>query len=168
MIILASQTILVFGQNDIRYSFTQTDSTLSFFGSFKTDAGTDCLLEIFYNYHHIKALAPSTMEVQLIDQGEGWNRFRYIYRDFIFFENVSVWNRKLDVENLRVDVYLESSVSNLAAVPKMISSYCFFRIKKQGEETIVEYHQQCQLTKASLTNLLLRTTSDALTFYYSL
>ncbi len=157
LIIMVPQTAFADKKNDIQYKFTQTDSTLSFYGSFKTDKSPECLLEIFLNYNHIKALAPDAMEVQLIDQGNNWNRFRYIYQKFIFFENISVWHRKFDMEKQRVDIILESSVNNLAKVPRMISSSGFYRIKKQGDDIIVEYHQECQLTKSSITNLLLGT-----------
>lgn len=72
--------------NNIQYRFTQTDSTLAFYCSFKTIIRPDCLLEIFLNYGHIKALAPDAKEVQLIDQGINWNKIRYIYKKFLFLK----------------------------------------------------------------------------------
>jgi hypothetical protein len=61
------------------------------------------------------------------------------------------------MEKQKVDVILESSINNLVKVPGMISSSDFYRIKKQGDDIIVEYHQECQLTKSSITALLLGT-----------
>ena len=155
LIIMVPLTVFADGENDIQYKFTQTDSTLSFYGSFKTNKSPDCLLEIFFNYKHIKALAPDAKEVQLINQGSNWNRIRYIYQKFIFFENISVWHRKLDLEKQRLDFILVSSLNNTVTIPKMISSSGFYQVKKQGEDIIVEYYQHCQLTKSLVTNLYL-------------
>jgi len=156
LIIMGQPAIFASGPDDIQYKFTQTDSTLSFYGSFKTNKNPGCLLEIFLNYNHIKALAPDIMEVQLIDQGNNWNRIEYKFQKFIFFENISVWHRELDREKQRLDFNLVSSVNNQVAMPKMIASSGFYHVKKQGVDLIVEYYQQCQLTKSIITNLYLK------------
>ena len=43
--------------NDIQYKFTRTDSVYSFYSSFKINADPKCLLEVSFNYEHIRALA---------------------------------------------------------------------------------------------------------------
>jgi hypothetical protein len=137
--------------NDIQFKFTRTDSGYSFYGSFKINADPKCLLEISFNYEHIRALAPDAKEVLLIDQGSNWNQISYTYQKFIYFENKSVWYRKLNKEKQRVDFILVSSINNQTIVPRMISSSGYYQIKPQGEYIIVEYYQQCQLTESSLT-----------------
>ena len=155
LFVMVPLTVFADGGNDIQYKFTQTDSTLSFYGNFKTIKSPDCLLEVFLNYNHIKALAPDAKEVQLINQGINWNKIRNIYQKFIFFENISVWNRKLSMEKQRLDFILVSSLNNTATIPKMISSSGFYQVKMQGEDIIVEYYQYCQLTESIVTNLYL-------------
>jgi hypothetical protein len=156
LIVIVPPVVFVNGKNDIQCKFTQTDSTLSFYGSFKTNKRPACLLEIFLNYNHIKALAPDAIEVQLIEQGNNWNRIRYKFQKFFFFENISVWQRNLDREKQRLDFTLVSSANNQVIMPEMIASSGFYNVKKQGEDLIVEYYQQCQLTKSLITNLYLK------------
>jgi len=55
-----------------------------------------------------------------------------------------------------LDFNLVSSVNNQVAMPKMIASSGFYHVKKQGVDLIVEYYQQCQLTKSIITNLYLK------------
>jgi len=152
---------------DIKYTFTQTDSTYSFSGSFKIKANPNCLLDICFQHEHISALAPDAKEVLLINEKNNWNQISYTYQKFIYFENKSVWNRKLDKENKRVGFTLISSKNNHAIMPKMVSSSGYYQISMEDEEIIVKYFQQCQLTKSSLTNLYLnRVKKEALQFMY--
>ncbi|MBI9053368.1 MAG: hypothetical protein JEY96_06090 [Bacteroidales bacterium] len=153
--------------DDIKYTFTQTDSTYSFSGSFKIKANPNCLLDICFQHEHISALAPDAKEVLIKDQGNDWNQISYTYQKFIYFENKSVWNRKFDKENMRVDFTLISSKNNHAIMPKMVSSSGYYQISMKDEEITVKYSQQCQLTKSSITNLYLnRVKKEALQFMY--
>ena len=141
--------------DDIQYQFTQTDSSYIFYGSFRINANPECLLEISFNYKHILALAPDAEEVRLIDQGNNWNRISYTYQKFTFFKNTTVWHRILNEENQRVEFTLVSSENNLSIMPRMTSSKGFYQIKQQGEYSIVEYYQQCQLREGLITKLYL-------------
>lgn len=165
--LLVTFTILAKETNDIQYNFTQTDSSYSFSGSFKIKANTNCLLEMFFYYDHIKALAPDAKEVLLVDEGNNWNKISYTYQKFIYFENKSLWHRKLDKVKQRVDFTLISSNNNKPIMPRMTSSSGFYSATKQGEYILVEYFQQCQLTKSSLTNLYLnRAIKEAIQFMH--
>ena len=137
-------------ENDVQYYFTQSDSSYSFYGSFKIMADPGCLLEISFNFEHIRALAMDAKEVLLIDSGNDWNQVSYTYRKYIFFENTTTWHRKLDREKQRVDFNLVSSENNLAIIPRLCSSSGFYQVKEEGEEVSVEYYQQCQLERSSL------------------
>lgn len=153
--------------DDIQYKFTQTDSSYTFYGSFKINANPKCLLEISFNYKHIRALALDAKEVQLIDQGNNWNQISYIYQKFTFFKNKTVWHRILNEENQRVDFTLVSSENNQTIMPRMISSSGFYQIKQQGEYFIVEYYQQCQITEVLITKLYLnRAKKEAIKFMH--
>jgi len=74
--------------DDIQYKFTQTDSSYIFYGSFKINANPKCLLEILFNFEHIRALALDAKEIQLIDQGNDWNQISYIYQEFTFLVTI--------------------------------------------------------------------------------
>ncbi|HJX71406.1 MAG TPA: hypothetical protein VJ346_05620 [Bacteroidales bacterium] len=161
--------LAIFAQeaNDIQYKFMQTDSSYSFYSTFRIRSYPDCLLDICFDYRHIRLLAPDAKEVQLINQGVNWNQIRYTYQKYIFFENITVWHRKVNSEKQRVDFNLISSKNNLAIMPGLISSSGFYQINKQGEHVFVEYYQQCQLTKSSLTkSYLSRVQKEAIQFIY--
>lgn len=152
-------------RNDVQYKFTQTDSSYTFYGRFIIHADTECLLQIFFNYEHIRALAPDAKEVLLTDEGDDWNKIHYTYQKFNYFENKSLWHRKLDKENQRVVFTLISSENNKTIMPEMISSSGFYQAKQRGNDIIVEYYQQCKITKSSITNMYLsRVKKEAIQF----
>ena len=155
LIVIIPLKICVEEPDDVQYKFTQTDSSYTFYGSFRINANPECLLEISFNYEHIRALAPDAEEVRLIDKGNNWNQISYTYQKFTFFKNKTVWHRVLNEENQRVDFTLVSSENNLSIMPRMISSKGFYQIKQQGEYSIVEYYQQCQLREGLITKLYL-------------
>ncbi|MCD4735199.1 MAG: hypothetical protein K8R53_04090 [Bacteroidales bacterium] len=155
LIVIIPLKICVEEPDDVQYKFTQTDSSYTFYGSFRINANPECLLEISFNYEHIRALAPDAEEVRLIDKGNNWNQISYTYQKFTFFKNKTVWHRVLNEENQRVDFTLVSSENNLSIMPRMISSKGFYQIKQQGEYSIVEYYQQCQLSEGLITKLYL-------------
>jgi len=155
VIVLIPTKLFAQEPNDIKYKFTQTDSSYTFYGSYKINVNPKCLLEISFNYEHIRALASDAEEVQLIDLGSNWNQISYIYQKFTFFKNKSVWHRILNEENQRVDFALVSSENNHSIMPRMTSSKGFYQIKQQGEYSIVEYYQQCQLREGLITKLYL-------------
>jgi len=141
--------------NDIQYRFTQTDSSYSFYGSFKINSDPNCLIEISYYHEHILALAPDAKEVKLLDQGSDWNQVSYTYRKYIFFENRTVWHRKLDKDKQKVDFCLLSSENNLGIMPRIISSSGYYKVINREGYLIMEYYQECELASASLTEYYL-------------
>lgn len=147
--------MILFASNDIQYTFDQTDSSYSFFGRFVINAEPECLLRISFNYEHIQALAPDAKEVRLINSGCDWNRISYTYHKYIFFENTSVWLRKLDQDKQRVNFVLVSSNNNLAMMPALTASSGYYQIKQVNDYTVVEYYQECRLTEKSITKLYL-------------
>jgi hypothetical protein len=151
VIIPVPLTIFAQEANAIHYEFAQTDSSYSFYGTFKIRACPNCLFDICFDYRHISKLAPDAKEVRLMDQGTNWNRISYTYQKYIFFKNTSLWHRKISPEKQRVDFSLISSTNNLAIMPRLISSSGFYQVNEQGENFIVEYYHECQLTKSSIT-----------------
>lgn len=155
------------GQNDVYYHFTQSDSSYTFYGSFKIHADPECLLEICFNHEHISALAQDAKEVSLIDQGNNWNQISYSYQKYIFFENKTVWHREISKEKQRVDFILISSDNNRAMMPRIISSSGFYQIRSCGESILVEYYQACEISVEPITKLYLnRMKKEAVDFIY--
>ena len=168
VLVIIPEKIYAEEPDDIQYKFTQTDSSYTFYGSFKINANPKCLLEISFEFEHIQALAPGAKEVLLIGQGSNWNRVSYTYCKFTWFKNKSVWHRVLNEEKQRVNFTLVSSKNNQLIMPRMISSSGYYQIKQQGEYVIVEYYQQCQLTDELITKLYLkRAKNEAIKFMHN-
>ncbi|MFC2087561.1 hypothetical protein ACFLSA_05335 [Bacteroidota bacterium] len=154
-------------KENITYQFTSTDSGYSFYGSFNISSKPECLLEICFEYEHIRALAPDAQEVILLDQGKNWNKISYTYLKFLYFENKSVWYRILDEENQKVNFSLVSSENNRSIMPQLISSDGYYQLKQQGKSFLLEYFQQFQITEARITKLYLnRVKKEAIKFMY--
>jgi hypothetical protein len=139
--------------SNVQYEFTELDLTFTFKGSFITNADVTCLLDVCFTFEHNLNLSYSADNIELVDQGESWNRIRYTYCEYYFFENISVWERKLDVDNQRVDFSLLTSVNSSTLMPKMLSSTGYYRITNQSNATIMEYFQEFTLSESILTNI---------------
>jgi hypothetical protein len=136
--------------DEIQYRFTQTDTSYAFYGRFKLAANPECLLAVCFNPDDLVKLAPDAKEVTLTGQGDNWNRLRYTYRKFLFFENTTLWQRHLDEEKLRVDFSLVRSENNRAIMPEVKSSSGFYQINPENDHVLVEYYQSCIISDGSL------------------
>ncbi len=150
-------SLQVFAQesDSIYYSFQRTDTSYTFYGRFNVDAEVACVLHIFFNYEHIKELAANDCDVELIEEGENWNRFKYTYRVFPLYKNESLWYRTIDNKNQRVDFKLVLSKNNRTYIPQMISSSGYYQVSQNNGELTMEYFRYCRLTKSFLTPLYL-------------
>ncbi len=152
--------------NGIQYKFNQTDSSYAFWGSFKVKGNTECILNVCFDYEHIKALAPSAENVFLIDQGANWNKIKYEYEAFVF-SNQSVWYRKKESRQQKVNFKLLSSINNSSLMPEMTSSSGFYHIQHDGDSLIMNYYQECTLSESIFINLYIhRIKKEAVDFLY--
>ncbi len=141
---------------EIIWNFTRSDTGYFFNGSFKLIADPACVLNLCFEYDHIRALAPDAQAVTLEDMGPCWNRIAYVYRKYYIFRNKSLWNRVLDTTKQRVDFTLLSSINNLSVMPVMISSSGYYKVSSRNDTTTVEYYQQCRLRGAPLTSFYMK------------
>jgi len=159
--------LLAAQENLPEHKFSETDSGYTFFGSFRSDACPECVLNISFSFKHQKALAPWAKEIRLVDQGENWNTLCFTVKRFGFFENTSTWNRILNQKKYRVDFTLISSRNNSSIIPHIISSRGFYRIKPGNESCLVEYYQECELTESFISNIYInQAKKEAIRFLY--
>lgn len=151
--ILCSLQVFARESDSVFYSFSQTDTSYTFYGRFSVVAESACVMHICFNYEDIKALAPDAERVELIDEGENWNKIKYNYHQFMFYKNESLWYRTFDRENSRVDFTLISSKNNRPFMPRMISSSGYYKVSQLNGILSVEYYQECSLTKSYLTSM---------------
>ncbi len=152
--------------NDIQYKFSQTDSSYTFTSIFFINVDQECLLHVFFYFQHIKALAPTAENVQLLNKGSNWNKISYTYEAFIF-SNTSVWYRKINKKANKVDFELVSSINNSSLIPQMTSSSGYYQIISTDNGLKVKYYQECTLSKSVFTNLYInRVKNEAIEFMY--
>ncbi len=152
-IVLCSIQVCSQRNDSIFYSFTHTNTTYTFHGRFRVDAEKNCLLEICFDYEHIKALALDASKVELIEQSKNWNKIKYTYQQYPFYKNESLWYRTIDHKNSIINFKLVSSKNNHSIMPRMISSSGYYKVSQIREATWVEYFQQCCFTRSNLSSL---------------
>jgi hypothetical protein len=158
--------LIIANNDDIQYEFSQTDSSYTFTSIFKINANKECLIHVFFDFEHIKALAPSAENVKLIKSGSNWNKISYTYKAFIF-SNTSVWSRKINQKASKVNFELVSSTNNNSLMPEMTSSSGYYQITSTNDGLEVRYYQECTLTKSIFTNLYIdKVKSEAVEFMY--
>ncbi|MBN1597217.1 MAG: hypothetical protein JW894_02900 [Bacteroidales bacterium] len=154
IIIINTGVISAQGKNKIQYSLTETDTSYTFKGTFKINADPGCLINIFFSYEHLCALAPDAV-VTLTEKGDVWNQVGYLYKKYGYFENRSEWFRELDKQHYKVKFTLISSENNKSIMPVMKSSSGYYQVKKKDNFYIVIYYQECTLSESALTNIYL-------------
>ncbi|HRZ42098.1 MAG TPA: hypothetical protein P5228_05280 [Bacteroidales bacterium] len=145
-----------YSQHDnIYYTFTHTDTTYAFYGRFKIDARLDCVMQLCFNFQHIREMAADASKVELIGEGENWNKIKYTYELYPLYKNESIWYRKKDLENQRINFTLISSKNNRSFMPTVISSSGYYRFRQVQGTVWVEYFQQCRFTRSYLISFYL-------------
>ena len=155
LIIAAATPLLAQEDGDLQYRIVKDSPRYSFFCSFKIDVSPECLLDLSFQYEHMKALAPEAKDVLLIDKGTNWNKLKYIYEQKPIYRNETLWKRVIDTANLRVEFNLLSSENNHAFMPNIVSSGGYYQITPKDGFVLVEYFQQCELTNDYISNFYL-------------
>ena len=82
VIIFAWIPIVGYSQDstNVKCVFTNTDSSYLFYGTCLVEADINCLMQICFDYDHIRKLAPDAKEVTQVEKGNGWNKIKYVLR----------------------------------------------------------------------------------------
>ena len=152
---LACISIIGYSQDssNVQCAFSNTDSSYYFYGTYTVKGDINCLMNMCFDYYHISKLAPDAKEVTLVEQGDGWNKIKYVFQRFEILENTSVWYRKLNLEKRRVDFVCTSSINNNRLLPKLITSSGFYKFTPVGSMVKVEYYQNCKLEKGTIAKI---------------
>ncbi|MBN1183174.1 MAG: hypothetical protein JXB49_12850 [Bacteroidales bacterium] len=161
--VLTSISVISFSQDstNVKCAFVNTDSSYAFYGTFKVNADINCLMKICFEYDHISKLAPDAKEVTQLEKGDRWNKIKYVFQRFKIFENTSVWYRKQNFEKYRIDFFLLSSENNHELMPRLLTSYGFYKFTKQDDRIKVEYYQSCQLQKGTIAKMYINAVKKA-------
>jgi hypothetical protein len=152
---------------NIEYEFILTDSCYSFCGRIKIRADAKCLLDLTFNFNHIRALVPDAKEVLLLDHDSDSCVVQYTFQKFLFFVNTSVWKRVLDKPERKVKFSLVSSENNLSIMPELLYSTGYYHVIQQNGYVVMEYFHECRVTEKSITRLYLnRLKDEAIKFMY--
>ena len=137
------------GSGRVTHSFVHTKTHYTFEGRFDARADLDCLLHIFYDYDHFKALMSHVKDIRLDREGDAWYEVTYTYRNF-FYEAVSTFRRTMDPESGRVRDDLVRVRQKGIVAPEIHSIRGYYRLTPRGDGVRVTFHQEGEMEAALL------------------
>lgn len=136
------------GAARVTHSFVHTKTRYTFEGRFDARTDLDCLLHVFYDYDHFKALMSHVQDIRLERKGDDWYEVTYTYRNF-FYEAVSTFRRTLDLKSGLVrDDLLRVRQKGMVA-PAIHAIHGYYRMTPRDEGVRVILHQEGEM-EASL------------------
>lgn len=110
--------------------------------SFETECSVYKLLEIFYDYNHMKEFGDgSSTTIAKIDDGGNWYHVEYRYKS-LFYRNRAVYRKELDFTNNRVLFELIEYEHNIGIIPRVLSSSGYYCILEGDNCNLVTYYQE--------------------------
>ncbi len=125
----------------VTHSFVHTQTCYTFEGGFDSRADLDCLLHVFYDYDHFKALMSHVQDIRLDRKGDDWYEVTYTYRNF-FYEAISTFRRTLDPKRGLVrDDLLRVRQKGMVA-PAIHAIHGYYRMTPRRDGVRVILHQE--------------------------
>lgn len=153
---------------EIKGFLTVDDTVCITHYSFKTKCSRDKLLEIFYEFKHLKKFGGGgNTTIKKLAEGDDWYSVEYIYKYFIYRSRAS-YKREVDYENDRVLFKLIAFEHNIGIVPEVVSSSGYYKISKEEDCNEASYFQKDILDKALSGMHLNMVKKETKEFLYSL
>lgn len=150
VIVLLFQIIINFQikAQKIYYTFKQNGNKYSFTGNFVINTEPECLLEKLYNYNYLKEYNPDAKSVELVQRGKNWYDVTYKYEIMYFYESESIWRRTIIPEKQMIEYRMLSSTGNIGFIPKIVSSYGYYKVVPLTIGCKIIYYQECEIEKS--------------------
>jgi membrane protein DedA with SNARE-associated domain len=127
--------------NGVAYELFRDGNLYTFRGSFLTFSDPDCLLDILYDFDHLRKFVTCPNSFSLLQKGDNWHSFCCTYR-VLLSENKLIYRKTLKKEELRVTFEMIAGRQNIKLIPEVLSSSGYYEImpKKDGYQ-VVYFHQ---------------------------
>jgi hypothetical protein len=115
-------------QADFKSSFSFSKFSYSVAAWFRVKCPEDSVLSICYNYSHInKYLRKPNLAITPIEEGAGWNRYRYVYT-YIVYSCSLTFRRDMVRDSGLLRFRLLDVKSTRSAFPTVANSWGYYRV----------------------------------------
>lgn len=136
-------------EGEIFHTFHHTDTQYTFEGSFELAADPACLLNVLFDFDHLKNYVKHAKTATLLREGPRWQDVRYSYRS-LFYDAETTFKRVLDAAAGRVDYRLVDITHSGLVDPDIQSISGYYGISRIPTGYRVTFYQQGELEAALL------------------
>ena len=138
--------------NKVSYKFSRQGYTYSFVGKFPVNNNINCLMDIIYDFEHLKRFNSGVDNVELIRQDSHSYEVRYSYRK-LFLKAKTTFRRVLDKKRRIVTSVMIGHEQNSNLIPKPLASHGYYRIIEDKTGCWFEYFRECEIESKPLDRL---------------
>jgi len=132
-------------EEKFHFRFAHNKTNYSVYASFPSPLATGDILDILFDYHHVKEFTKSVDSVKMIDEGERWNRLTF-RRCEVFGCVEATYLREVDKNSRRLRFVLEEShTGGDSFIPRVINNSGYYQVKPFNNGSLVEFFQEVDL-----------------------
>ena len=127
--------------NGVSHELSKDGDLYTFQGSFLAFSNRDCLLDILYDFDHLRKFVTSPNSFSLLQRGDNWYDFCCTYR-VLHSENKLVYRKTLRKKERKVTFEMISGRQDIKLIPEVLASFGYYEImpEKDGDQ-VVYLHQ---------------------------
>lgn len=131
------------------YKFSRQGNVYSFSGKFPVNNNMNCLLDVIYDFDHLKRLHSDLDSVELIRRNAHSYEVRYSYKK-LFLTAKTIFRRELNKKQRIVTSEMIRHEQNSPSFPKPLFSRGYYRIREDKTGYWFEYFRECEIEPNSL------------------
>ena len=136
----------------VSYKFSRQGNTYSFVGKFPVNNNINCLLDIIYDFDHLKKINSGLAGLELIRQDSHSYEVRYSYQK-LFLKAKTTFRRVLNKKQRIVTSVMIDHDQNSNLFPKPLASHGYYRIMEDKSGCWFEYFRECEIESKPLDSL---------------
>ena len=140
---------------NIQYEFTQNKTKYSVHASFTSPLAMSEVLNILFDYHHVKEFTKSIDSVQLVEEGERWNRITFRQCELFGCINTT-YLREVENDSGKLKFVQEESHISGYLIPRVITNSGYYQLKSHKQGSLVELFQAVELEESILLTIYQR------------
>ena len=146
------------------YAFTQEGPRYTFVSSFTVVAEPDEVLDLLFEFRHLRQFARRATAVELLAEGPGWQEVRYTYATWVWRIHTT-FRRELDRTHRRVRFHMTGASRSGVPVPLPTASTGDYRLEPVAGGLRVIYRQTAETRDTLLLGVWMsRARSEAIGF----
>jgi hypothetical protein len=128
----------------LNYETSRVGNNYIFRGKIFVNASVSCVIQIIYDFKHLKHFLTSADSIDLVREGTNWYEARFTYH-YLIFQNKIIYRRILKKEENRVTFEMVSCEQNSKLLPKILFSNGYYEISADKECAWVTYFEESTL-----------------------